>query len=425
VARGRRVVAGGGRAAVGGERVAAPSALSGQMHGMVARDAVGRRAPPGPALERPAHGRRGRRDPCRVGRSRLIERTGNPAVTGFQLPKVLWLRRHEPDRPSRRATRHHAAEGRPRPAPDGRGGGRTVRRLRHRRLPPRRRRLGRRGPLGARPRPRDCGRGCVASDAVVGGLRRSASASAPACAPTRPSSPAPATTRPPRPASRSGRAHAEIGSVSLGTSGVLQVPLAEPTPDPDGRVHLFAHADGGYLLLGVTLAAAGSLRWYRDTFAPGRPYDALVAEAAGGAGRRQRRHLQALPGRRAHAAPARRPARVVPRPLAGDHARRRGPERARGRRLLAARRLDVMAPLTRPSAWLATGGGAASDAWLTMLADALGCRSAVPSTIRGGRSRSARPRAPRGSAGAPSATRPRASRRVPTTGSSPIEAGLG
>jgi xylulokinase len=45
---------------------------------------------------------------------------------------------------------------------------------------------------------------------------------------------------------------------------------------PRGRVHLFAHADGAYLLLGVTLAAAGSLRWYRDTFAPERGYDELV-----------------------------------------------------------------------------------------------------------------------------------------------------
>ncbi|MEI2420403.1 FGGY family carbohydrate kinase, partial [Arthrospira platensis SPKY2] len=30
-------------------------------------------------------------------RARLIERTGNPAITGFQLPKVVWLRRHEPE----------------------------------------------------------------------------------------------------------------------------------------------------------------------------------------------------------------------------------------------------------------------------------------------------------------------------------------
>ena len=62
----------------------------------------------------------------------------------------------------------------------------------------------------------------------------------------------------------------QVGSVSLGTSGVLFAPLTKPTPDPLGRVHLFAHADGGYNLLGVTLSAAGALQWFRDKLAPGR-----------------------------------------------------------------------------------------------------------------------------------------------------------
>src|ERR687892_2208939 len=33
----------------------------------------------------------------RVGLQRLISLTGNRALTGFTAPKVLWLRRHEPD----------------------------------------------------------------------------------------------------------------------------------------------------------------------------------------------------------------------------------------------------------------------------------------------------------------------------------------
>src|SRR2546421_27996 len=33
----------------------------------------------------------------RVGRARLIELTGNRALTGFTAPKLLWLRRHEPE----------------------------------------------------------------------------------------------------------------------------------------------------------------------------------------------------------------------------------------------------------------------------------------------------------------------------------------
>src|ERR671923_776244 len=33
----------------------------------------------------------------RIGLERLIELTGNRALTGFTAPKLLWLRRHEPD----------------------------------------------------------------------------------------------------------------------------------------------------------------------------------------------------------------------------------------------------------------------------------------------------------------------------------------
>ena len=32
----------------------------------------------------------------RVGAARLTEVTGNPALTGFQAPKILWLRDQEP-----------------------------------------------------------------------------------------------------------------------------------------------------------------------------------------------------------------------------------------------------------------------------------------------------------------------------------------
>jgi xylulokinase (EC 2.7.1.17) len=35
---------------------------------------------------------------ARVGAERLITIAGNPALTGFQAPKILWLRNHEPER---------------------------------------------------------------------------------------------------------------------------------------------------------------------------------------------------------------------------------------------------------------------------------------------------------------------------------------
>src|SRR5918994_3657214 len=71
--------------------------LSGQMHGLVALDAAGR-------VIRPAilwnDGRTA--EECaeieqRIGLAELIELTGNRALTGFTAPKLLWLRRHEPE----------------------------------------------------------------------------------------------------------------------------------------------------------------------------------------------------------------------------------------------------------------------------------------------------------------------------------------
>ena len=54
-------------------------------------------AAPGDPLERPAHGAECAEIEERVGLERLIELTGNRALTGFTAPKLLWLRNHEPD----------------------------------------------------------------------------------------------------------------------------------------------------------------------------------------------------------------------------------------------------------------------------------------------------------------------------------------
>jgi xylulokinase len=75
----------------------------------------------------------------------------------------------------------------------------------------------------------------------------------------------------------------EPGSVSatIGTSGVVFAATAAPTRDPQGRLHTFCHAvPGRWHVMGVTQAAGLSLRWLRDTIAPGESYDALTAEAA-------------------------------------------------------------------------------------------------------------------------------------------------
>ncbi|HKG23910.1 MAG TPA: FGGY-family carbohydrate kinase, partial [Blastocatellia bacterium] len=49
----------------------------------------------------------------------------------------------------------------------------------------------------------------------------------------------------------------------------------------EGRLHSFCHAmPGRWHLMGVMLSAAGSLRWMRDSLAPGASFDELIDEAA-------------------------------------------------------------------------------------------------------------------------------------------------
>ncbi len=60
-------------------------------------------------------------------------------------------------------------------------------------------------------------------------------------------------------------------SDSIGTSGVVFAHMDRPLYDPQGRVHSFCHAvPGKWHLTGVTLSAAGSLRWYFDEFGPSK-----------------------------------------------------------------------------------------------------------------------------------------------------------
>jgi xylulokinase len=73
------------------------------------------------------------------------------------------------------------------------------------------------------------------------------------------------------------------GSVSatIGTSGVVFASTDKPTMDPLGRLHTFCHAAPGlWHVMGVTNGAGLSLRYFRDTFAPGAGYDDLSALAA-------------------------------------------------------------------------------------------------------------------------------------------------
>ncbi|MBC8389723.1 MAG: xylulokinase [Actinobacteria bacterium] len=65
----------------------------------------------------------------------------------------------------------------------------------------------------------------------------------------------------------------------LGTSGVVFAYSDSPVYDPQGRLHSFCHAiPNKWHLMGVTLAAAGSFKWYHDTIGP-QDYDILNQQA--------------------------------------------------------------------------------------------------------------------------------------------------
>jgi xylulokinase len=78
-----------------------------------------------------------------------------------------------------------------------------------------------------------------------------------------------------------GAVRAGVVSLSLGTSGVVFATTDGCAIEPEGRLHAFCHSvPGKWHFMGVMLSAAGSLRWHRDTFAPGMNYDTLLAPAA-------------------------------------------------------------------------------------------------------------------------------------------------
>lgn len=237
--------------------------LTGQMHGAVFLDADGE-------VIRPALLWNDQRtaDECveiedRVGSARLRAITGNPALTGFQAPKILWLRNNEPEAYARlhhvllpkdfvrfRLTGSLATD-----ASDA--AGTLLLDLAGRDWSPEILRA-----LDIEPDwlPR------VHEGPEVTGHVSTAGAGATGLAEGLPVI-----------AGGGDNAAAAVGSgvvadgsgfVSLGTSGVVFVATGQPKLDPEGRLHAFCHAvPGRYHLMGVVLAAGGSLRWYRDNLA--------------------------------------------------------------------------------------------------------------------------------------------------------------
>lgn len=82
-----------------------------------------------------------------------------------------------------------------------------------------------------------------------------------------------------------------VVSATMGTSGVVFAHADEPLVDPEGRLHTFCHAvPGKWHMMGVVLSAGGSFQWFRnvlgseETAVAARmgvdPYVLLTAQAA-------------------------------------------------------------------------------------------------------------------------------------------------
>jgi xylulokinase len=259
-----RRAAGDALAALGVEDVAGLG-LTGQMHGLVALDANERVLRPAILWNDQRTGAECREIEERLGLARLLELTGNRALPGFTAPKLLWLRAHEPE---------------------------TYERIAHVLLPKDYVRL---ALTGERATDVADASGTLLfdvagrrwSDEVLAALELPGEWLPPAF-----ESPAVSATTAGGVAVAAGAGDQAAGavgvgatrpgpvSVVLGTSGVVFSTLRELAVDAEGRAHVFCHAvPGAWHAMGVMLSAAGSLSWFRNTLAPGEPYDRLLAEA--------------------------------------------------------------------------------------------------------------------------------------------------
>jgi xylulokinase len=250
--------------------------LTGQMHGLVALDAGGK-------VLRPAILWNDQRTQAEcdlireaLGRDRLIRITGNDALTGFTAPKILWIRRNEPEVWSRIAhvllpkdfVRFHLSNDLAVDRADG--AGTLLFDLAARDWSPE--------VLDALGIERAWLPRTYEGPEITGVVSTEAAAETG----LRPGTPIVAGGGDQAAAAVGvGAVEPGVASLSLGTSGVVFATTDGPLVEPDGRLHAFCHAvPGRWHVMGVMLSAAGSLRWFRDALAPGTAFDELVDEAA-------------------------------------------------------------------------------------------------------------------------------------------------
>jgi xylulokinase len=170
-----------------------------------------------------------------------------------------------------------------------------------------------------------------------------------------------------------------VASCTLGTSGVVFAQTSQPVYDPLGRVHTFCHAVADrWHVMGVTQGAGLSLQWFRNHLAPGRSYDQLTEEAAQSpAGAHGLMWLPYLMGERTpHLDPLARGGWIG---LTAKHSRAdmiraliEGVSYSQRDSLAVIQAMNVEVESVRLS-----GGGARSLLWRQLMADVLGLRIAT------------------------------------------------
>lgn len=250
--------------------------LTGQMHGLVLLDGAGNVLRPSILWNDQRTAAQCDEIRRRVGKSALIAQTGNDALTGFTAPKILWVRDHEPDVYAqvqhvllpKDYVRYQLTGAFGMDVADGAG---TL-------LIDLKSRDWSTLVLDALEIPHAWMPQLYEGPEITGRLTAAAAEATGLAVGT------------PVMAGGGDQAAQAVGvgavkegiiALTLGTSGVVFGSVNQPFVEPNGRLHAFCHSvPNRWHLMGVMLSAAGSLRWYRDTVAPGMDYDALLAPAA-------------------------------------------------------------------------------------------------------------------------------------------------
>ena len=350
--------------------------LTGQMHGLVLLDSAG-------AVLRPAILWNDQRtgEECaeiteRVGASRVVELIGNPVLPGFTAPKIEWVRKHEPEVHARIAhvllpkdwLRYKLTGALATDVADA--SGTALFEVRERTWSDEMLEA-----LGVE-------RSWLPEVFESAELTSEVSGDAAELCGLRAGTPVAAGAGD-QAASAVGAGLVSEGEVSatLGTSGVVFAVSDTYRVDAAGRLHAFCHAvPGKWHLMGVVLAAGGSLRWMRDTLCADLiaraasegcdPYELMLEEAAGVApGCEGLLFLPYLTGERTpHPDPLARGAFVGLTLRHGRAAMTRAV--VEGVSFALRDSLELMRELELPIAAVrAAGGGARSPLWSALLAD--------------------------------------------------------